>query len=70
MPATAFLRGDTNHPIALGFKRIIPLMVPKKNLSGANTERVDVRVLQLIYTFSKASTPAYVGQQVDVYLKE
>jgi HlyD family secretion protein len=69
MPAEAVLRGDSKQRFNLVFKRIIPYMVPKKNLTGSNTERVDVRVLQLIYEFTPPSFPVYVGQQVDVFLK-
>jgi HlyD family secretion protein len=68
MPAVAILRGNTQYRFKLAFNRIIPYMVPKKNLSGSPNERVDVRVLQLIYTFTPPAFPVYVGQQVDVYL--
>jgi HlyD family secretion protein len=68
MPAVAILRGSAKERFRLTFDRVIPYMVPKKNLSGAATERVDVRVLQMIYTFTPPPFPVYVGQQVDVYL--
>jgi multidrug resistance efflux pump len=70
MPATASLKGDPAHRFPLTFVRIEPYMVPKKNLTGASNERVDVRVLQLIYAFTPPSFPVYTGQQVDVFLKE
>jgi HlyD family secretion protein len=70
MPAMALLRGNTKQRFKLNFDRIIPYMVPKKNLSGAAAERVDVRVLQMVYTFPPQAFPVYVGQQVDVYLFE
>lgn len=69
MEAVATLRGDSQKHFPLRFNRIVPYMVPKKNLSGSNTERVDVRVLQLIYQFDPPHFPVYVGQQVDIYLK-
>ena len=31
-------------------------------------ERVDTRVLQVIYAFDPATFPVYVGQQVDVFI--
>jgi multidrug resistance efflux pump len=68
MPAVAVLRGDADKKFPLEFDHIIPYMVPKRNLTGANTERVDVRVLQVIYTFQPPAFPVYVGQQVDVFL--
>lgn len=67
--AVAYLKGDTSHPIPLEFVRIDPYIVPKRSLTGANTERVDVRVLQVIYRFKPDSRPVYVGQQVDVFIE-
>jgi multidrug efflux pump subunit AcrA (membrane-fusion protein) len=69
MPATAFLKGDSRQGFPLRFVRVEPYMVPKRNLTGATSERVDVRVLQLIYDFAPPPFPVYVGQQVDVFLK-
>jgi HlyD family secretion protein len=43
-------------------------VVPKKSLTGDNTERVDTRVLQVIYAVRNAQVPLYVGQQVDVFV--
>ena len=34
-----------------------------------NTERVDTRVLQVIYAVQGSRAPLYVGQQVDVYVE-
>ncbi len=68
--ATAYLKGDTTQPIKLTFVRIEPYVVPKVSLTGSSTERVDTRVLQVIYSFERPETRAvYVGQQVDVYVK-
>lgn len=69
MNAVAFIKGDSTKKIPVQFVRVVPYMVPKRNLSGSSTERVDVRVLQLIYSFIPPEFPVYVGQQVDVYLK-
>ena len=43
-------------------------MIPKKSLTGENTERVDTRVLQVIYALEVKDRPVYVGQQLDVFL--
>lgn len=68
--ATAFVKGDTAQPIELRFVRIEPYVVPKTSLTGASTERVDTRVLQVIYAFQRPKDRAvYVGQQVDVFVK-
>ena len=67
--ATAFLRGITSRPLPLKFVRIEPYVVPKRSLTGDTTERVDTRVLQVIYRFAPPTTNVYVGQLVDVYVK-
>ncbi len=66
---TAYIKGDTRNPIALTFVRVEPFVIPKVSLTGASTERVDTRVLQVIYSLQRPkTTPIYVGQQVDVYI--
>jgi HlyD family secretion protein len=68
--ATAYLKGDTTEPIELSFLRIEPYVVPKVSLTGSSTERVDTRVLQVIYSFKRPQDrPVYVGQQVDLFVK-
>jgi multidrug resistance efflux pump len=66
--ATAMLKGDSTRQFPMQFVRIVPYMVPKENLTGSNSERVDVRVLQLEFRFDPPSFPVYVGQQVDVFI--
>ncbi len=68
-PAVAYLKGYTDQSIPLTFDRIEPYIVPKRSLTGDNRERVDTRVLQVIYRFKRPSFPVYVGQQVDVYIE-
>lgn len=65
--AIASLKGDSSKRFPVRFVRVQPYMVPKTNLSGTSTERVDVRVLQVIYDFAPPVFPVYVGQQVDVF---
>ena len=66
--ATAYIKGTREHPIPLEFVRIEPYILPKRSLTGDSTERVDTRVLQVIYTFQMPETPVYVGQQMDVFI--
>lgn len=71
MRATGYLKGDSGRPIELQFMRIEPFVVPKKSLTGSSIERVDTRVLQVIYRFPRLEDRAvYVGQQIDLYLEE
>jgi RND family efflux transporter MFP subunit len=68
--ATAYVKGDTTKPIELSFVRIEPYVVPKTSLTGSSTERVDTRVLQVIYSFERPTDrPVYVGQQMDLFVK-
>lgn len=68
LPGQGFIRGDAKQPLELKFVRVERLAEPKKSLTGAGNERVDVRVLQVIYRILPTKRPIYVGQQIDVYL--
>jgi multidrug resistance efflux pump len=68
-PAIARLRGNPAIAVALSFVRFEPYVLPKRSLTGDTTERVDTRVLQAIYAFRPNDFPAFVGQQVDVFIK-
>lgn len=67
-PAIAIVRGAPKTQIPLKFVRVEPLVVPKRSLTGDNTERVDTRVLQVIYAVEGKTDRLYVGQQVDVFI--
>ncbi len=65
-----FIRG-TNIQIPLEFVRVQPYVTPKIELSDQRQERVDVRVLPVLFKFQKnKETKLYPGQLVDVYLGE
>ena len=69
-PAVAYPRGRSDLEIPLTFVRVEPYVVPKKSLTGAATERVDTRVLQVVYSFKQPQTfRVYTGQQLDVYIQ-
>jgi multidrug resistance efflux pump len=68
-PARAVLRGEPAREFRLSFVRVEPYVVPKKSLTGDNTERVDTRVLQVIYAVEGEAPDLYVGQQVDVFIE-
>jgi HlyD family secretion protein len=67
--AVAFLRGNSAFQARLKFVRFEPYIVPKRSLTGESTERVDTRVLQIIFEVEKADFPMFVGQQVDAYIE-
>ncbi len=66
--AVAYLKGTRSNPIPLEFVRIEPYVSPKRSLTGESTERVDTRVLEVIFTFQNPDVPIYVGQQMDVFI--
>lgn len=66
--ATAHVRGDASLKTSLHFVRVEPFVVPKKSLTGDSTERVDTRVLQVIYRIDRQDLPLFVGQQMDVFI--
>lgn len=68
MPAKAYPRGNNRQAIELTFVRVEPYVIPKRSLTGDNTERVDTRVLQVIYEVGPTDQPLFVGQQMDVFL--
>lgn len=67
--AVAKLRGSAEKEYPLKFVRIEPYVIPKKSLTGDNTERVDTRVLQVIYALEQSDIPLFVGQQMDVFIE-
>ena len=68
-PATATQRGAPLDVMPLTFVRKEPLVVPKRSLSGQSTERVDTRVMQVIYALGTAGATILPGQQLDVFIE-
>ena len=73
-PAAALLRGDLQRrEIPLTYIRIEPAVIPKASLTGANTERVDTRVMQIIYAIDPENPlvkerKILIGQLLDVFI--
>lgn len=67
--AIAYVRGNRELKTPLKFVRIEPYVVPKRSLTGDSTERVDTRVLQILYSFDRQTLPVYAGQQMDVFIE-
>jgi len=68
MHGRGFIRGDAENALELKFVRIEPYAEPKRSLTGAGNERIDTRVLQVIYAIEPSPRPVYIGQQLDVFL--
>jgi hypothetical protein len=67
--AMAFVRGNPLLNTPLTYEWTEPFVIPKKSLTGGTTERVDTRVMQVVYSFDRAELPVYVGQQMDIYIE-
>lgn len=68
MNAQMFIRGTDRH-FALAFVRIQPYVSPKIELSDQRLERVDLRVLPVIFRFDRPrDLNIFPGQLVDVYV--
>jgi multidrug efflux pump subunit AcrA (membrane-fusion protein) len=68
-PAVAFVRGNPKLKTPLKFVRFDPYVVPKPVLTGRSTERSDMRVLEVIYSFKHAALPVYAGQEMDAFIE-
>jgi len=68
--AEASLRGRPDVKVKIEYVRTEPLVIPKRSLTGTVSERVDTRVLQVIYMVDPNTLGATVGQQVDVYIED
>jgi len=67
--AVAVLRGGKRVEYPIRYVRTVPVVIPKKTLTGDNAERIDTRVLQLIYTFDEPNPGVLPGQVLDVYVE-
>lgn len=65
--ATVSPRGAASEQVKAKFVRAEPQVVPKRQLTNSAAERVDVRVLQVIYELPNSDL-FRVGQQVDAFI--
>jgi len=66
-PAMVSPRGAADIRVEASFVRAEPQIVPKRQLTNSAAERVDVRVLQVIYALPETDQ-FRVGQQVDAFV--
>jgi HlyD family secretion protein len=69
-PAVAYIRGNPQFKTDLTFEYVEAYVVPKRSLTGDSTERVDTRVMQVVYSFKRGNLPIYPGQLMDVYIDD
>lgn len=64
--AVATIRGGSRMQVPLRFVRVVPDVQPKKTLTGENAERIDTRVMQVIYALENPPEFLQPGMLVDV----
>lgn len=69
-PAVAFVRGNPLFKTDLRFEYAEKYVIPKRSLTGESTERVDTRVMQVVYSFNRTDLSVYPGQLMDVYIED
>lgn len=70
LEAKMMIRGQNNYVINLEYFKIQPYTIPNIQLSNEVAQRVDVRVLPIVFKFKKPEDiNIFPGQLVDVYLK-
>jgi HlyD family secretion protein len=67
-PVSLSPRGSPQMRITGTLIRIEPVIQPKKSLTNATNERVDTRVLQIIYALPSNVKGFFVGQQIDAFV--
>ena len=64
------LRSNSQLKIPLKFIKYDPYVMPKSNLSNNITEKIDTRVIELLYEFDNSRIGAFPGQRMDVFIEE
>jgi HlyD family secretion protein len=54
--------------VPLEFVRVQPYVSPKIELSNQRQEKVDLRVLPVLFRFEKKDAPVFPGMLVDVFI--
>ena len=67
--AVATPRGEAQRRLDLQFVRAEPLVTPKQVLTGSITQRIDTRVMQVIYAIDAQEKGLSPGQQMDVFIQ-
>ena len=67
-PAAISPRGAAQRRVTARWVRTEPLVIPKRSLTNQGNERVDVRVLQVVYALPAGAGDFFFGQQVDAFV--
>lgn len=66
--AVAYRQGIHKQEYPLEFFLVEPLMIPKKYLTNAASEKVDTQVLEILYKIPKVDPSLFIGEQMDVFI--
>lgn len=66
--ACAIPRGQIEPSLPLSLVRVEPLVVPRRTFTGDSRERVDARVLHVIYELNAELSSLHIGQRLDVFI--
>ena len=66
--AVGLLRGDPSKRVDLSFVRFEPDVRPKRVIANEG-QRVDTRVLEVVYSFEPSKLAVFSGQQLDVFIE-
>lgn len=67
--AVGFVRSNSTTTYPLTCVRFEPYAVPKIKLSGDSKEKVDTRVVEIVYKIENAKDDIIIGQQMDVFIE-
>jgi HlyD family secretion protein len=67
-PASGFLRGGDGSAIPLAFVRREPLLRAKTTLGGGTAERIDTRVVEVVFSTTGSELSLVPGQLIDVLI--
>ena len=68
--AVAYIRGNSDLKVGIRFEYMEHYVVPKRSLTGESTERVDTRVMQVVYSFDPGELTVIPGQLMDVFIDD
>lgn len=67
--AVAYMQGDARIEFPLEFVRLEPYLVPKQHLTNDIADKIDTRVLHVVYHIKEHGQQLFVGQQMDVFIE-
>lgn len=67
--AYAYLKSNKEIHFSLAFIRAEPHVHPKRELSGESTEKIDTRVMDIIYRIEGHTDDLRIGQKFDVFIE-